>query len=806
MNWIRLLARLLLGKRLPRLQGRLTVGGLKAGLTIRRDRYGIPVIEAASERDAFFGLGFCHGQDRTFQLEVLLRVVRGTLCEVVGVDALPIDRLCRRIGFHRSAERQLDVLPTEVRDLTEAYAAGVRAGQTTGMSRRPHEFFFLGSRPTPWTAADSLGVVKLISFTLSSNWASELVRLRILREDGEEALRALDPTYPSWQPVAFPIGAVAGASLDQLTEELGLLKQVAGIGGGSNNWVVGPGNTATGRPLLACDPHLEASIPGHWYLVHLRYPGGGVAGASFLGGPGIMTGHNGHAAWGLTAGHIDNTDLFLEQLGADGRSYRQGDTFHPCTVHEEQIAIKGKSAVTEVVLETSRGPILTGALAGADQSTTKGTDQSTTKGADQATTKGADQATIEGIRDVVSLRARWLDPLPIRGLLLVHRAQSFAEFRDILSDWPVTPQNMVYADAAGNIGWQLAGQAPRRKFGRGALPLPGWDDRVGWEPDIVPWEEIPHALNPREGYLATANTRPLPEGQGPDLSVDWIDGYRLQAIITALAARHDWSVPATLSLQTDQHSIVWSEISDIVLSIPADTHRLRVALDLLRAWDGVLSLDAPAGSVFELLLSGLACRLARAKAPKTWETAVGKTLVALCGFNFFCFRRSGHLVRLLREQPAGWFAHGWPAEIRMALEAAIATLEERAGSDPKRWGWGRVRPVLLHHPLGRHWLLAAIFNRGPLPWGGDTDTINQATVLPFDPLAPTNNIASLRTVIDVGVWSNSRFVLPGGQSGNPFSPHYEDQLGHWQRGDGVPIPWTAEEIASCPTVLTLEPS
>lgn len=772
MSLRRFLTRLLLGKRLPHTQGQLAVSDLRAGLTIRRDGYGIPVVAAQSERDAFFGLGFCHGQDRTFQLEVLLRVVRGTLCELVGPDALPVDRLTRRIGFHRASLAQLDVLAPDVRELLAAYAAGIRAGQTTGLPRRPHEFFFLGAQPTPWTAADALGVVKLISFTLASNWASELVRLRILREDGVDALRALDPTYPEWQPVTFPLGELAGPALDHLSEELALLKEVVGLGGGSNNWVVGPGNTATGRPLMACDPHLDASIPGHWYLVHLRYPGGAAVGGSFLGGPGILTGHNGHAAWGLTAGHSDNTDLFLEQLGPDGRTYRQGDAYLPCVVREEVITIKGKPPVTEVVLETPRGPILTGVLGGAT--------------------------------DALSLRATWLDPHPMRGLLLVHRAKSFAEFRDILSEWPVSPQNLVYADVTGSIGWQFAGMAPRRKVGRGAMPLPGWDERVGWEADPVPWDEIPHALNPREGYLATANTRPLPENQGPDLGVDWIDGYRLQAIQSALAARRDWSVAGTLALQTDQRSLVWAELRDAVLSVPPTPGRTR-AIDLLRGWDGVLGLDSPAATLYEVFLAEMAQRVARAKAPKAWEVVLGKSLVPILNFNFFLFRRAGHLVRLVRERPDGWFAHGWPAEIGAALDAAWATLERRFGSDPRRWGWGRVRPVVFRHPLGRSRLLAPLFNRGPYPHGGDTDTINQAAVQLLDPLAATTNIASMRAVVDVGAWSNSRFVLPGGQSGNPFSPHYDDQMPAWQRGEGVPIPWTPDEIAACKTVLTLVP-
>ncbi|HEY7155568.1 MAG TPA: penicillin acylase family protein, partial [Gemmataceae bacterium] len=207
MNLPRLFLRLLLGRRLPRTQGTLRVPGPQTNLRIHRDRWGIPYIEADNELDAYFGIGFCHGQDRAFQLEILLRVVRGTLCELVGRNALPIDRLSRRIGFHRASVEQWPLLDAEVRATLEAYALGIQAGATHGLPRRPHEFALLDGQPTPWTPFDSLGVVKLVSFALASNWDIELARLKVLLEDGAEALTALDPAYPSWLPVIAPPGA-----------------------------------------------------------------------------------------------------------------------------------------------------------------------------------------------------------------------------------------------------------------------------------------------------------------------------------------------------------------------------------------------------------------------------------------------------------------------------------------------------------------------------------------------------------------------------------------------------------------------
>jgi penicillin amidase len=778
LNLTRLLMRLFLGRRLPLTQGDLTVPGLRAEVRIHRDRWGIPTIEAANDLDTYFGIGFCHGQDRPFQLEVLKRAVRGTLSELLGPATLAADRLSRRIGFHHAARQQEAVLDADVRAMLDAYARGVSAGVRLGLPRRPHEFVFLSGWPGEWTVPDSLGFVKLISFTLSSNWDAELARLKILTTDGPEALAALDPVYPHWLPLTTPVGQAAGPALDRLAQDVAAFADVVRIGGGSNNWAVSAARTATGRPLLANDPHLDAALPAHWYLAHLRTPDWAVAGATFVGGPNVVAGHNGHAAWGVTAGLIDNTDLFREKIGPGGASVLQGDRYQPCPVREEVIAVRGAATVTERVLVTPRGPIVGPALDAGDEA--------------------------------LSLRAVWLDPLPVRGLLTVHRARSFAEFRRELEHWPATPQNVVYADASGTIGWQMIGTAPRRRKGWGLVPLPGWDADAGWEPRHLPFDPLPHATDPAAGFIATANTKPRPEdGEGPYLGCDWIDGYRLAAIGRALAARTDWDVPRTLALQTDQQSLPWEEMRETVLALPDTRPEARLGLGLLRDWDGRVAAESPAATVFELFVAETAGRVARAKAPHSFEFALGKGLSPLTPKNnFFCFRRTGHLAVLLRTRPAGWFARPWPDELADALAVVVGRLRAAHGPDPRRWAWGRLRPLVLHHPLGRSRLLARAFNLGPVPCGGDTDTINQAAVLPLAPLAPTDNIASVRAVMDVGAWENSRFVLPGGQSGNPLSAHYEDLFPLWRRGEGVPIAWSADEVkrTTCQTLTLAAPA
>ncbi|TNF38279.1 MAG: penicillin acylase family protein [Deltaproteobacteria bacterium] len=768
------LFRFVMGRRLPTHQGTIRVAGPDAAIRIRRDRYGVPYIDAETDHDAWFGLGFCHGQDRGGQLEIVKRLLDGTLSAVAGPDTVPLDRLSRRLGLGRAAAAQFAAADADIRAQLDAYAAGINAGVRRGARKLPHELGLLRCAPTPWTGADVQGFCVVITFALAANWDIELVRLRILREHGPEALMALDPTTPEWLHATTPPLERAQGAVDRLAADVSAFTRLMGLGGGSNAWVVAAEKTATGRPILANDPHLMPSAPAQWYLASLRTPRWAAAGATFAGAASLVVGHNGHAAWGVTAAHIDVADFFVEEIGPDGASVREGDAFVPCEVRREEIAVKGKPPVVEEILETPRGPIVSPAF-------------------------GEDGVAL-------SLSASWLQSRPYRGLLGIHHVRSPDDLRAAFTQSSASNTTVAYADVDGHIAWLAAADVPLRRFGSGTVPLPGWDPRVGWD-GFAPPETLPFVADPKAGFIATANNAPRanPE-EGPFLGLDWLDGYRATTIGTALAARDDWDVAATLALQLDTTSRPWRELRDLLLMLPeADADAAR-GLALLRAWDGDLGPDTIGGTVFVHLLSELARRIVERHAPRVAAAALGEGATAFLPHNLLVTRRTSHLVRILREQPAGWFERSWPEEIADALATVTRELTKRYGKSPERWAWSQVRPMTLLHPFGDKKPLDALFNVNGVKSRGDATTVAQGAV---DPRAPTANpigVPTLRSVIDVGAWDEARFVLLGGQSGNPLSPQYADQVPLWERGETLPVYWSEDRIAEAARLtLTLEP-
>ncbi len=765
MDPLRHLFRFALGRRLPLTEGVASVPGVDAVVTVRRDRYGIPHITATSEADAWFGLGFCQGQDRSFQIETLTRVVRGTSAALVGADVVDLDRLSRRIGFLRAAEVQQHQLHEHERVGIEAFAAGVNAGRAHGTRAAAHEFALLRTAPTPFTVTDCLGIFLLQAFSLASNWDAELARLAVFQHDGPAALEALDPGYPEWHPVTDPPGAAAGPAVAGLADDIARLRDALG-GGGSNNWAVAGSRTASGRPIMANDPHLAPVLPAHWYLAHVTAPDWSAAGAVLAGTPGFGSAHNGHVAWGVTAGLVDNTDLFLEKIGPDGRSVLRGEDWVECEVLRETIEVRRGDPVTEEVLITPHGPIV--------------------------------GPPMPNTPDAISMAATWLHPSGVSALFELVRATSSHELRNALRDWHGPPLNVVFADAGGSIGWKLAGQAPVRKRGIGALPAAAWDTDNGWLDGRVPFENMPEAFDPDLGFLATANNRPNAEDDA-SLGVDWIDGHRITCINELLEPRSDWDVASTLRAQLDTVTPLWAELGEHLLAIEprpdsALSHRL------LSDWDGDLGSESAAGSVFVLWLVEMERRVAFAKAPISADFVVGRGFAPapLNPNNMFAFSRAGHLVRLLRERPEGWFSD-WGTEIRGSLRVAEQILRSRFGDDPSAWKWGDVRPLTLRHALGDQKPFDRIFNIGPIRWSGDFSTVSQSGAPPLNPLGNPSAIASLRMAVDVGNWDASRFSLPGGQSGNPVSPHYADQVDPWRTGTGVPMPYSEDAVAEATT-------
>lgn len=757
----------LAGRRLPRLDGRVRAG-VGAAVEIRRDRFGIPNISAANDTDAWFGLGFCQGQDRAFQIETRARVVRGTVAALIGEDGLAIDRLSRRIGFARYGAAAVAALDPADRTRLDAFAAGVNAGMESGGGARSHEFLLLRTRPGTFTASDALGFLAVQSFALASNWDVELARVRMLALDGPGAVEDLHPSYPQRHPASDRPGAPALRVIDALAEDLQGARHLLFPGGGSNNWAIAGSRTRSGRPILANDPHLAPMLPPHWYLARVSTPEWSLCGAVIPATPVFGVGHNEHAAWGVTAGLIDNTDLFVETV--EGDAVRRGERLVPCEIRVEEIVVRGGSDETITVMVTDRGPIVGPAF--------------------------------DGPFGALSLAATWLRPDPGLGAALhLGRIRSLSDLRDRFRRWPAVALNVVYAGPDG-IGWQLVGEAPIRGRGGGTIPLDASDPETAWRPEWIPAADLPSVANPECGFVATANNLPSSDHY---LGSDFLDGYRAARITELLSARDDWDVAAALRMQLDQQSLPWQEMrSRVITALAAESTPVAEAL---RLWDGRVTADSSGAAVFEVFVADLARRVAERRAPNSARYALGSGFTALVPMTGFAVRRFSHLVDLVTAQPSGWFDEGWDAVIVASVRRAGDLLTTRAGPDPKGWAWGTVRPLRLRHPLGSRPSLASLYDLGPFPHGGDANTLNPAPVDPLQPLAnPDFAIASLRFAVEVGAWQHARFALPGGQSGNPFSRHYADQVDLWRRGDGLTIATTPADVhRTTRHALTLEP-
>jgi penicillin amidase len=758
-----------LGARPARVEGVIDGAGVTAEVTVRRDAHGVPYIDAQNDADAFYALGFCQGQDRGFQLELLARAARGTLAALVGAEMLPVDQLSRRVGFARIAAAQFAAQDAWTRSLLACFARGVNDGR--GRGPRAHEYALLLRDPEPYTATDGLAVVQLFSFLLSTNWDAELARLRVLLADGAEALEDIDPGADASGLEEFParLRDDLRALADALTAERARAAPLAGTSAGSNAFGLAGARTTTGRPILACDPHLGPTLPALWYLAQARTPEWTVRGAFLVGQPVPSFGHNDRVAWGLTAGHVDNTDLFVEVVHADGARVRDGDGWTACTVREERIAVRGGRDVTERVLETPRGPVVTPALGG------------------------------EG--PALSLRATWMRAGAFDWYKLV-RARDVPSATALFRAHPGASEARVFADVDGRIARKHVGDAPLRDGHHGTLPAPGWRVGAAWREETVPFEAMPGESDPPRGFVVTANNRP--PGASVWLGGDFLDPHRHDRLTEALSARDRWSVDDAVALQSDRRTTLWPSVRAAVLAALANARgEAAVAREMLTAWDGDVGPASAAASVYALLLAGLARALVMDRAPRAGDWALGEGINGLLPRGAFPLRRLSHLARCVNEQPEGFFVgRGWPAVIAAEAGRAVGTLRARCGDDPARWSWGAARPLVLVHTLGAKPPLDGVFNLGPYAFGGDATTVSQASMDFRDPFGPVIGLPNLRMVLDVGAWDDARWALAGGQSGNPFSAHYDDLAARWARGETVRLAWSEARVREV-TVATL---
>lgn len=748
----------------PPTSGRLTVPGLRAPVQVIRDRWGVPHIFAENAHDLIFAQGYVHAQDRLWLMEFNRRVAAGRLSEIFGEATLESDRFLRTIGLRRAAEGVLSYLDPETREAVGTYSAGVNAFIAQHASALPIEFVLLRFRPEPWTPVDSLAFGEVMSWVLSGNWKAELLRAHLLARFGVEGMRYLVPPYPGDAPVIVPPEAdYRRWNTAAVLQLLALGHQVSGIG--SNNWVIGGSHTATGRPLLANDPHLEAQMPSIWYEMHLSGGPYDVTGSTFPGVPGVIVGHNAHIAWGVTNAGPDVQDLYIERFHpTDPTKYLYRGQWEQATLIREEINVKGRpQPVVETVRITRHGPIL--------------------------------NSVVDGLDAFLALRWTALAPgATAAAVLRIDRARDWNEFRDALRLWAVPAQNFVYADQKGNIGYQLPGRIPIRAKGDGLLPVPGWTGEYEWT-GYIPFDDLPSVLNPQRGYIVTANNRIVPEGYKQFISYDWDPGFRAKRITAMLTAKPRISMDDIKKMQLDVTSLPGEAIVSTLQDVRVGGEPAASLLKELQAWDGVLRADSRAAAIYE------AFRLALVRL--VFQDVLGPDLYK----RYLGWSDAWQLVlmRLLRDPSSRWWGpDGRDSVVANALHEANDTLTRRLGADRTRWTWGQLHVMRFVHPIGTMKAFAWIFNATAPPTGGDLFTVNNGGFKPqtFEQTV----VASYRQIIDLEDWDRSVSIHTTGQSGLPFHRHYRDFVSMWATGQYHPMLFSRPRIqeASAGT-LTLTP-
>lgn len=810
----------LIKKSLPQTSGEAKLAALKQEVTITRDVYSVPHIVAQNEEDLWRAAGYAAAQDRLWQMEFSRRALRGTLSEIFGPTVLEQDKFLRVWGFHRLAQQLTTALTPQSRAMLTAYAEGVNEYITTHSDRLPLEFSMLGFKPEPWKIEDSIGLARLMAFRLCHAWFFEAALGKVAEQFGMpmaleifpavlpntptilaevipplRGARGVSPTHEEFANVNHtPLTPLKGGIYQtpslatQFDSFLHLTQQTRATLGmppgvlGSNNWVVHGSRTRSGKPILANDPHLGFSLPAVWYEMHLKAGDFEVMGQTLPGVPSVVLGSNRHIAWGFTNGMVDDLDFYQERV--NGKEYLSSAGWKPLTILSEQIRIKGADPQTFEIRFTERGPLVNDILDIAK-------------------------------RDSFALSIRWTGfemSDELAAFYGMNRARSWSEFEAALKQYTVPAQNVVYADVAGNIGYRLSGKVPIRRDGKGYLPYRGWENNGDWL-GAIPFEDMPHTFNPVQGFVATANNLIIAPTYKYYLSNSWEPSSRIERITEMLQSNAHVDTSYIKTMQLDQLSkhahytlprlLKLMEIdtsiapSDTVLSVQE-----KQALVLLRQWDFVESTESVAATLYNVWATEFL--------QATLKDEMGDTLFKnYVQWSSLAIRALEYLV----DHPQSpWFDDRTTEAVengrhlaRRALHQTISRLQTKFGELVGDWQWGQLHQLTLEHPFGKQKPFDVIFNAGPIAVGGSPSTVNKGEYNLAEPYA-VNSGASMRRIVDMANPEMCLSILPGGQSGQPLSPHYKDQIALWWKGQYRQVWMSAPRVAAgAQEVLRLQP-
>ncbi|HKI58881.1 MAG TPA: penicillin acylase family protein [Trueperaceae bacterium] len=740
---------------LPQTRGTATLEGLKQPVDIVRDANDIPHIFAKDVPDALFALGYVHAQDRLWQMDFQRRVGSGTLSEVLGKATVSTDEFLRTLGVYRASRQALDHLDAETRTRLDAYVAGINAYIDHHKGAWPPEYVVLGVKPQHFTAADVIVWAKMMSWDLSGNWSTELLRARLIArlepKDPAQLVDTLWPAYPSDGPVVLPDFRALYRSLP-LDALAAVAPPPAPPGLGSNDWVVAGSHTASGKPLLANDPHLELDAPSLWYLAQISAPGWNVIGGTLPGTPAVLLGRNERIAWGFTNTGPDTQDLFIEKVDPnDDSRYITPDGSAPFQTRREVIHVKGGDDVVLNVRSTRHGPVISDVAGDA-----------------------AAVAKQSGSGYVLAMQWTALEPddTTIQAAMEMNTAQNWSQFRTALQDFVTPEQNIVYADVDGNIGYYAPGRIPVRKQGNGSVPEPGWTGAYDWV-GTVPFDALPHTFNPASGRVVTANNKVVPDGYPYYLTRDWTVPYRAERIGSLLDGAPKATVGTMEQIQADQTSRFAQAFLPTLRAIEPPSELAAAARAQLVNWDGDMTQQGSAPLVFAAWY--------RAFSRRVYADEMGELFDAYLGFHPRFLLHVLHSDQSWCDDVTTPGIETCDVQATRALQDAVTELAKSQGKDPSRWRWGKVHRAYSAHQVFTDTPLARFFDLS-VPNGGGAFTVDVGRYDMADAAHPYRQIVGpgYRAVYDLSKPDASRFIQTTGQSGNPLSKHYGDFQRIWR--------------------------
>ncbi|MBV6624625.1 MAG: penicillin acylase family protein [Rivularia sp. (in: Bacteria)] len=802
-----------LRKSFPQESGIITIPGLENQVKVIRDEWGIPQIYANSSHDLFLAQGYVHAQDRFWQMDFWRHIGAGRLSEMFGESQLDKDKFLRTMGWEKLALQELEILDVSTKANLQAYAEGVNAylanhqGSALSLEYAVLKLLNREYRPELWQPIHSILWGKVMAYDLSTNLGDEIERTILLKSFPKQQVDELFPLYPDDFPVILPQFKLAKKA-DKTKEDISLnvstlkditpslksiasnitgIEEILGTTGknvGSNSWAISGKRTATGKPIIADDPHLAVQMPSIWYETGLHcnsYKNSinnncpyNVTGFTFAGVPGVIVGHNNRIAWGVTNVMSDTMDLYVEKINPENpNQYELNGKWVDMQLVEEEIQVASEEPVNQTVRYTKHGPILSDVLPKL---------QKFDRSSSVQTPKNY----------AVSLRWTALKPSKlITAIQEINRAQNWQEFRTAASKFDIAAQNLVYADVDGNIGYQMPGKTPIREKGDGRYPVPGWNNQYEWQ-GYIDFEELPHSLNPTKGYIVTANNAVVDDNYPYVITKDWVHGYRAKRIEEMIKGTNQ---PLTLTdvelIQGDTLDLNARYLVPIFESINFNDSRIENARQLLLNWDFQLNIESPASAIFQTFWKKLLTLTFHDELPEDYYPDGSDRWYAV--------------IRNLVTQPDNlWWDNRNTSEVenrdeifKLALTNAVNELESTLAKNPQKWTWGKLHKINFRNPtLGKSGVAAIekLFNRGTYPTSGNGETVNANRWKANQSSFEVTHIPSMRMIVDLAKFDSSQTIHSTGQSGHAFNRHYTDMIEPWRNIKYHSMLWGDEKI------------